>query len=84
MLNRVLISFSNIAINLLSKSANCFIALCMDLYDSVTLRSMFSASIDEIGSFIQLSCHLTQSEQVIHKFLYGSNSLTNRVSFSYF
>jgi hypothetical protein len=68
---------------LLSKSANCFIALCIDLYDSVTFLSMFSASIDEMGSFIQLSCHLTQSEHVIHKFLYGSNSLTSRVNFSY-
>ena len=70
-------------LQLLSNSWNCLIALCMALQDSLTFFSMFSASIVDIGSLFHISCHLIQSEHVIHRFLYGSKSFTSLASFSY-
>lgn len=50
----------------------------------MTFFSTSSALMASNGSFIQLSCHLNQSETVSHKLRNGSKSLTSLPNLSYY
>ena len=58
-------------------------ALWMFLYDSLTILSTSSGLITSIGSLSQLSCQRNQSDVVIHRLRYGSNSLMSLLILSY-
>lgn len=64
-------------------SLNCFPHLCRTLKLSLTLFSSCSGSIDVRGSFIHDSCHLSQSEVVVHKSRNGWKSFISLASLSY-
>ena len=64
-------------------SLNCFPHLCKVRKLSLMFRSSCSASIDVSGSVIHDSCHLIQSEVVVHKSRYGWKSLISLLSLSY-